>query len=443
MIFLTLDIGSTYIKGAVSDLTSGTLHHVRRIPFPAPIEGTPPGHFEVDPAAILEVVQTVVDDLLPHAPDCQGILSCSQMHAFLLVDDAGRACSNVITWKDQRAAGDLFDQIAGCVSPADLRATGNELRVGLPICALVHMAQAGTLPPKAMPASMPDWVLGQLCGVVADGVEISNAGAYGCLDLASGDWHRPTLAALGLGHLTFPTIRGWDHVLGHYRGIPIFTPVGDHQAALAGVGLRPGELSINIATGGQVSMLSGTLHFGTYQTRPYFDDLFLSSAVNVPAGQGLGVMVDFVTEVAALSGTPIDNPWAAINRAVDATPSTDLQVDMAFFDGNVGAITHIDSENLHIGALFRAAFNRMAASYAEAAQALDPTRSWTRILLTGGVMHKSSHLRSAIAEQFGMEPELIHITEDTLSGLTNLVASTNESHTHHPQPNYPGKREYP
>ena len=48
MRYLAIDLGSTFIKGAVLDLDARSFAGVRRIPFPAPIDGLPPLHFEVD-----------------------------------------------------------------------------------------------------------------------------------------------------------------------------------------------------------------------------------------------------------------------------------------------------------------------------------------------------------------------------------------------------------
>jgi hypothetical protein len=67
--------------------------------------------------------------------------------------------------------------------------------------------------------------------------------------------------------------------------IPVFTPVGDFQASLLGARLENGEISLNIATGGQVSYLGEGMASENLQTRPYFNQLFLHTKTHLPAGR--------------------------------------------------------------------------------------------------------------------------------------------------------------
>ena len=53
MSFLGLDLGTSFIKGAVLHLESRRLEHVRRTPFPPPLVNANPLLCEVDPTAIL------------------------------------------------------------------------------------------------------------------------------------------------------------------------------------------------------------------------------------------------------------------------------------------------------------------------------------------------------------------------------------------------------
>ena len=59
------------------------------MPFPAPVAGLPPGHHEVDPAAVVAVTGELLRSLLAAAPDAEGVVLSSQMHALVLVDRAG------------------------------------------------------------------------------------------------------------------------------------------------------------------------------------------------------------------------------------------------------------------------------------------------------------------------------------------------------------------
>ena len=203
MRFLGLDLGTTSFKGAVLDLERGTVSTIRRVPTPEPVQGLPTGHHELDPSAVLLAVRRLVGELLSDAPDATGLVLCSQMHCLVLYDADGSPRSNVITWKDQRGA-ETIDELRRIVSADEQRQIGSELRVGLPITTLPWLKQRGRLGSGLVPASLPDFVLAQLCETPPT-TEATNAAAHGLFDLDRGHWHvrliekaravRPSLAA--------------------------------------------------------------------------------------------------------------------------------------------------------------------------------------------------------------------------------------------------------
>src|SRR4051812_9701262 len=203
MRYLAIDLGSSFIKGAVLDLDARSFAHARRAPFPTPIAGLPPLHFEIDPRQIVGATRALIDDLARDAPDCAGIVFCGQMHGLVLLNARGQPASNAITWRDQRAltphphGGTVFEQLERQISPEDRQRLGNELRPGLPLCTLFWLAEMGELPAGATAASLPEFVLAQLCAA-PPASEPTMAAAQGMLDLAARDWHGPLLETLGL-----------------------------------------------------------------------------------------------------------------------------------------------------------------------------------------------------------------------------------------------------
>ncbi len=65
-----IDIGSSTVKGAVLDLEHRTIGNVVQVPFPPPISGLPPLHYEVDP----NVVVRQVDSVAPASSICADLL---------------------------------------------------------------------------------------------------------------------------------------------------------------------------------------------------------------------------------------------------------------------------------------------------------------------------------------------------------------------------------
>src|SRR5262249_60481864 len=106
----------------------------------------------------------------------------------------------------------------------------------------------------------PDYVLAELCDIEPT-TEPTNAAAHGLFHLDHFDWHRELIAKLGLGSLRWPRVRQFGEVVGvaeiDGHRLTCFTAVGDRQCALAGAGLREGELSLSISTGSQARWVSG------------------------------------------------------------------------------------------------------------------------------------------------------------------------------------------
>ena len=441
MKFIGVDIGTSFIKGAVLNLETQQLEEIRRQPFPDPVAGLPSRHFEVDPQQLVQQVRIVVEELHAAAETCAGLLLCSQMHGLVLTDSSWQPLSNVITWRDQRTTlphlnrdDSTFAVMMEQISDEEHRQLGGHLRAGLPIFTLGWLAAAGQLPNGGVtPMSLPDFVLTQLCdAALSPGIEPTNAAAHGAYNIETNDWHYPVIKKLGLSELHWPQMRNIRDVVGvttiKGNSIPCYAPVGDHQAALAGAFIGDGELSLNISTGSQASLLTADLCYGEYEVRPYFDRRLLNTIVSIPAGRSLTLLVDLLTELARAEGVELADPWATISAAVDAIEQTDLSVNMDFYAGMPEApanISNIRGDNLSVGHLFRAAFQRMADDYFACAKRLSPSDNWDQIVFSGGLAQKFGSLRELILANFGRDHRICQSTEDTLLGLMalSLVAS--------------------
>lgn len=438
MRYLGIDLGTTFIKGAVLDLASGTLGAIQRRPFPEPVPGLPAGHFEVAPRAVVAAVRDLIAELLRAAPDCSGLMLSSQMHALVLCDASGEPATNVITWRDSRALGQhpaggtFFERLAAQLSEADRQSLGNELRPGLPLCALFWMRETGALPAGTVALGLVDYVLWQLCGC-EPATEPTIAAAQGTFNITAGDWHHSLLDHLGLGGVRWPRIGAFDQPVGEMRlgghTLACFPGIGDQQSALAGAALQSGELSLNISTGSQASLLRNEIVPGNYGIRPYFGGQWLHTITNVPAGRALALLVDLLTELPRAQGLPLGEPWGYIAQAVAATPTTDLTADLSFFGGaSGGALGNIHEGNLNAGHLFRAAFEYMAGQYKACAQRLAPAADWERVVFSGGLAQAMPPLRAAIMQQLGGTYRLCDTNEDALAGLLAL-ARLADTHT--------------
>jgi sugar (pentulose or hexulose) kinase len=453
MSFIGIDLGTSFIKGAVLDLEHRELHHVRRTAFPSQLDYSTPLACEFDAEEILTAVRKLIADLAPHAPDCEGIVMCAQMHGMVLMDRHGEVKSNCVTWRDQRVvmphpsgSGSYYQVLSERIDHKQVRQLGNELDPGRPICYLFWFAEQGELSPGLVPVSLPDFVFSVLCKS-DPGVELTNAGASGALNLETLNWHEEVIAALGLDNLHWPAIRRAGEVVGHLnmqgKRVPCYTPVGDYQCALVGALFDAEEVSLNIATGSQVSRMTPGLTLGDYQTRPFFEGRFLNTFTSPPGGRALNVIVDLLCELPRSQGLNLKDPWESFTQAAEEVDDTDLEVDLNFFPtprGDRGRIGNIRQDNLTMGHLFRAAFQNMADSFYDCAVRLDPEESWKNLLLSGGLACKLEVLRRVIQERFETTYRLPPFEEDTLFGLLILAsvfsgrAKSVEELTHHLRP---------
>jgi sugar (pentulose or hexulose) kinase len=429
--FLGLDIGTSFLKGAVLDLDAGEVRHVHRLAFPEFLPGLPPLYREVDPYRILSQVEALLGRLVDYAPDCSGIVFCGQMHGLVLVDEQGEPVSNYISWSDQRAlephasgAGSHFDVLAARVTENERSELGNEFRPSLPLSFLFWFNEQKFLPAgEILPASLPDFVVARLCGCLPS-VDATHAAAYGAYNLPTRDWHREVIGNLGLERLRWPRFRATGGAVGYWNGIRCHAPVGDQQCALAGSLLADDELSLNISTGSQVAQVADGFSTGDYQTRPYFDGRFLKTITHLPAGRALNSLVRLLSELAQAQQISMEDPWQYIERAVSRAPETDVRASIAFFAGpcgDRGAFENLHEGNLTVGHLFRAAFESMAQNYRNATFRLAPKRNWKRLVFSGGLARRVEILRHLISEKLNAPYRLSPSAEDTLFGLLILA----------------------
>lgn len=437
MLYYAVDIGSSSIKGAVIDPLRGQMRVVRPHPFPQPLPAHSPGQFEVDAFAVVEATRTMLDELDSVSREsCSGVWFCCQMGGVLLIDRCGEPLTPYVSWRDQRStqpAADggktVLERLTERMDPQIWRSMGNELRAGSATTLLFEMASRGELPCGAMPVTLGDFVVGRLCGVPPV-TEFTQA--LGTLNLETGDWNWELFRQLGLDQLTWPRLVSTEQAIGElklHKGTALCFPViGDHQAALYGAELACDELSINVSTGSQVSIVTERFEPGAYQSRPFLQGRFLNTITHLPAGRSLDVLIRLLTELPAAAKPEMSTVWDYILSSADrAEQSGGLEVDLAFFSGPMGdsgKIQGITTENLTIGHLFHAAITNMAANYASCAERLRPGKDWRRIVFSGGLAQKFGLLRRLVSERLPGPSRLCESTEDTLQGLMRLAIAT-------------------
>ena len=434
MRYLGIDIGSSYVKGAVLDTEEPGLSHVERTQAPQPVGGLDPLFREIDPEDSLRRMEEILERLHAHAPDAAGVLVCSQLHSLILVDAKGRPTTRCITWQDRRALspmpgthGTWFDQMERLLTEAERQELGNERVPGLPLNCLYWLsrncAPAGL---SGTPVALPYYLAARLCGTKAVS-DITHATGHGALNVNTGDWHHGVIQKMGLSELSWPSIAPQGTVLGQWRhagrALDFYAPVGDYHCSQVGSLLEPGELAVNISTGSAVIQIAEDPGTGLFQRRPWFDSRHLKTITHIPGGRALHALVKLLSELATRQSLPLGDPWEYIHREAAHSTGGGLVIDPAFYacnTGNSGSILNLCEDNMTIGHLFHALFEGMAANYDACSSRINPRRSWSRVVFSGGVAMKNRVLRQLISARLGATHRLSPVKEDTLFGLLAL-----------------------
>lgn len=427
-----LDLGSSTIKGAVLDLDARQVGAMVAEPFPEPIVGLPERFFEIAPEAVVDAVTRVVTKLQVLEPDVTAIFSCGQMGGVILMDPATRRpLTNYLSWRDQRTlgehphSGNFLDEMQRRWTKNELVELGRELKPGSATSLLFWLSEQGLLSNGAMPMGLGEFVFATLCQTAP---KMDPTQAIGLLDLTRGTWHHAAFATLGFERLLWPELTHVSMPLGVWnrdgKQLECFPVLGDQQTALHGAGVKAGDLSLNISTGGQVSRVTTALELDDCQTRPYFDSQYLNTITHLPAGRSLNVLMGLLTELARAENIELRDPWGSINQALAQADGGGLACDLAFFSGpmgDTGRIADITVDNLTVGNLFHAAFTNIADNFAKCAERVFPQRDWQRIVLSGGLSQAVPKLREMI--QFRLPGVVVESVEaeETLLGLLNVA----------------------
>ena len=427
-----LDLGGTYVKSGLIDAGTGEVTQVHRAPTPYIRQGRIAAAVDVD--ELMRLVNAEVARLT--AAGARALLVSNQMHGIALVSEDLELLTPAYTWQvdlaDQMPGGSdaLIEEIGARLGEATRRALGNELRAGLPIVTLASLVRRGDTPPDgAIALSVGDLVTTLLCKKVTR-CHLSNAAASGLYDLSEGKWSTDGLAAIGTPELTLPEVVSRAEVVGTHsvdgHDVAIVSAIGDQQASLAGAGLATDELSVNIATGCQVSRRIPGPDTRAPQLRPYLQDDYLATVTHIPAGRALNAFARLLANRDADDDISAD--WARL-EGLAAAGARGVRANVAVFPAArayPGQLSGLTEDNMTPGAVFRAAMEDIADRITDAAEAIG-ARDLSRIAFSGGLAFRSDLMRRLITDRLGLPSRVVRKDADALAGLA-VVAMTIEGH---------------
>lgn len=444
--YLGIDIGSSFIKSALLDAGTGEVRDVEKKRAPEFIPNTNPLIKENDPEEIFDLVKRIIDLRAGVLQNIEGVLFSTQMHGFLLTDERGAARTKYVSWQDERCTEKIggsretyLDRIRSLLPAEDVKKSGTPVKPSLAMCNLSRLLADFKPAGPLLFCTLGDYVIARLTGR-RPVCHLTNAASSGMIDLETRTWNPGIMGKLGFEGISFPEIVPENYPCGVYRAagreLLLYPAVADHQAAMYGAYVTPGDdLAVNIGTGSQICVVSEDRVYGDYELRPFFDGKYLKSVCHIPAGRALEVLVDFIRDIGSgvygieKSGEEV---WEKIRAVTDGTRAagtsgTDLDVSISFFRASAvpygGAVKNINEENLTLGNLFLGAFGSMARNYRDLydRRLSTPGRDIRRIVCAGGLPRKFPVLLELIGKEFGLPCGLTPHSEDTLHGLLRIA----------------------
>ncbi|MDR1599098.1 MAG: hypothetical protein LBS11_04410 [Oscillospiraceae bacterium] len=405
MAALSLDLGSSFTKAAILDTETGVVEAVLSLA-PPPNRAIKPGRHEQDGASYVRQARECLEHVVRLRPDVTLLVLTTQMHGYILTDADNRPISPYVSWQDRAALESdadgrtALDTLQYALPPNALDGHGVPLKPNLALCALHARVREGlSISPGARLHTLGGYVLANLCGEYV--CHATNAAPTGLYNTRERRMDTALCANLFGSNLRLPRVMdelapvGEALVLG--RHVHLSPDIGDHQACALGAmsGKREdGVVCVNIGTAGLLSVADDTYTEGSYETRPFFNRLFLSTVSGLPGGRHLDALVHFIQGV--LGAFCYDMPQGKVWQVLSVCGCDDGDAPLGLFDadGSLRVPAHADFRQ-SVAAVYRA----MGAEYALALKQVG--RKAERIHFTGGAVEKNPALRSAIARRMG------------------------------------------
>lgn len=430
---ITIDCGASFLKGALFQNNQLVKRAHRQSPV---VHGNESLWEPVQLSHLLPLVENLISELAESLEDFTLCIS-NEMHGLILANPDASPLVDYISWQKDYGS-ELIDGISSITILSqpeyanDIAHTGMPLRGSLPSSNMLYLKRKGMLPDTPLYYyTLGDYIIRWLSGRKPI-CHPTNAAATGLYDVLNNRWNNHLIETVATENVEFPKV-GDEAIEFDYKGhhVICYPALGDQQAALLGAGVETdGDLSFNIGTGAQVSMLTkDTTLSNDYQLRPFFNGYYLRSIPHLPSGRALNVYIRFIKDsLRAMGEVKSDEEiWSAVIAEEKKCSETSLQVDLSFFqtpmtDHQEGNISNISEYGLTLGALMHAVFQQMVVNYMWAAEKMAPIRSAIkRIVFSGGVARRIDAIREGVLANYDENVPVIVASDETLVGLNKYA----------------------
>lgn len=406
---LGLDIGTTTVSAVAISAFDGQVLSSCNKENDATLPNSA-GRMMQNPHRILEIVTSLRKEMEEKHGRFDAIGVTGQMHGILYLDREHNPVSPLYTWQD--GGGDLSYQGESYASWLSNK-TGYPLASGFGLVTDFVNRSLGEVPDDAAVfCTIGDYIVSALCGC-APKMHSSNAASLGCYDLARQDFDPDALAILGISRDCLPTVTNSFKVVGYSEdGVPVTVAIGDNQASVIGSVCGENSALVNIGTGSQISVITGSsAKTQGIEIRPVDENLNILVGAPLCGGRSFALLKNFFNDCIRSFGLQQEHLYAYMDKMAELDPDNhQLIVDTRFCGTRSdpllrGSITNIGLDNFTPPQLTRGFLYGMAHELYEFYSEMEPLlpHKTERLAGSGNAVRNSSVLRHYLTELFGME----------------------------------------
>lgn len=461
-IAIGVDLGTTKITSLAMDIGTGEVLAVATASNDASTitsDNRARGRSEWNPDRIVELglacMKQVAEQLGDRVSEVAGIGVTGQQHGVLLSGPNDQAVSPLINWQDRRSL-DLIpetnrswlDETRSLLGDEACNRTGCRLQPGFMAGTLFWLRAHDLLPDGCRALFIMDQFAANLTGQRAV-TEPSCAGSSGVLNVRTRQWDPEAIAALGLSLRLFPEVREANKQMGQLTvaasratglptGIPVFPPIGDHQASFLGsVTDRANSILVNVGTGAQVAVYTDEFEVAPpIELRPFPCHGNLLSNVGLAGGWSYQVLEQFFHDVGrSMYGQDSAVPlYEQMNQLAASAPAgaDGMRCDPLFAgtrsDPTVrGTLTGLSPQNFTARHLARAVLEGMARSLHDGYSAIVGITGQThsQLVAAGNGLRENLLLAETVRQSFGLPVTFTNHREEAAYGAA-LIAATGD-----------------
>lgn len=425
MHYIGIDIGTSSICGVAYNPETGTTDIVSR-PNGASVSSCCSDEKLQDPSAIMACVRSIADELIDAHADAVSIGISGQMHGILYLDIDGNAISPLYTWQDGRGnrqldSGSSYAEYLTSVS-------GYPVATGYGLVTHFYNSRNGLVPDNARRlCTIMDYAGMKLTGRRSPLTDYTNGASLGFFDKRSLCFDHEALGRAGIDAAILPDLAPSATLLGQYRNIPVYSAIGDNQAAFIGsVADRSSAVHVTVGTSSQISVYTPEyVEVATLDTRPLPGGGYILAGAELCGGYSFTILKNFFAETARLicgkdmSDSDIYAAMLSVPYLADSTLSVETLFDGTRQDpGKRGSVTGISSSNFTpqelICGFARGICDALHAYYRLLPPSLQENK--THIVASGNGLRRNHLLRQALEDRFGLPVILSACAEEAALG---------------------------